>query len=175
MSDKNPNYLAIDPPDGKPVEDYSPPERRAEILQLLIEAGSPFAIKQCRLADRYGVHESTISRDMDRLRESVDHHLGADAKLTTRAVFEKTVRELQAEGEWKSAWDVVMDWSSWLADRGAIEREPMRSELDVRQATVDVAYRVVREGDPDEVLDADPGELGFSAAPAELPTGESDV
>jgi len=157
VTDNLPNYAAMEPPDDKPIGEYTTHERRAEILRLLKEAGSPFAIKQCRLAERYDVHESTISRDMDRLRESVDAYLGQDAKLTTRTLFEKTVRELQNDGEWKAAWDVVVDWNEWLADLGEQHREPRRSEVgvDVTSRHAEVAYTIVREGDADPLPTVD--------------------
>jgi hypothetical protein len=177
----------MEPPDGKPVKEYTTHERRAEILRVMKEAGSPFAVKQVRLAERYGVHESTISRDMDRLRESVDEFLGQDAKLTTRALLEKTVRELQNAGEWKAAWDVVMDWNEWLADLGEQHREPRRSEVgvDVTSRHAEVAYTIVREGDDEplptvdgaseagsEAIDYD--ELGFTSAPATIDVEASE-
>lgn len=190
MTDNLPDYARLESPAETPPEEYSTHERRAEILQLLIQAGSPTAVKQRRLADRYGVHESTVSRDMDRLRESVDDGLGDRAKLTTRTIFEKTVRELQNEGEWKAAWDVVMDWNEWLAEIGEQHREPRRSELavDMESRNVDVAYEVVRgeDGDPllaSEIEPVDTGEksgddvqavdgttddLGFAATPATI-------
>lgn len=171
MTDNLPNYAGMEPPDDTPPEGYTTHERRAEVLQLIERAGSPFAINQSRLAERYGVHRSTISRDMARLRESIDEHLGDDAKLLTRTLLEKTVRELQGEGEWKAAWDVVMDWNEWLAELGEQHREPDRSEVDVDVDSrhAEVAYKIVREDDA-PVLEADPetvdyDALGFTAAP----------
>lgn len=178
MSDDLPDYRAIEPPDGTPPVEYTHHERRAEILRHLIEAGSPFRVKQVRLADRYDVHESTISRDFDRIRESVGAHLGRDAQMTTRVLFEKTVRELQNEDEWKDAWDVVLDWNDWLGDIGEQHREPQRSEvdMDVDSRNVDVAYTVVREGDGEPLPTTTTGgeervdyeELGFTSDPAEI-------
>ena len=188
MTENLPNYAALEPPDEKPVADYTTPERRAEILRRLKDAGSPYAVKQVDLAERYGVHESTISRDMDRLRESVADHLGQEAKLTTQALLEKTVRELQAEGEWKAAWDVVMDWNEWLADLGEQDRAPRRSEIgvDITSRHAEVAYTIVREGEMDplpttegdadaEAVDYD--ELGFTSGPVavEVETEEAEA
>jgi len=177
MTDNLPNYAAMEPPEEKPSEEYTTTERRAAILQAIIAAGTPSAVNQRRLADRFAVHDSTVSRDVDRLRQSVDDNLGNDAKLTTRAIFERTVRELQAEGEWKQAWDVAMDWNSWLADIGEQHREPKKSALDVdmRSRSVDVAYEVVRDdsGDPlptTEDGDIDHDALGFTSGPAEIET-----
>jgi len=180
MTDELPDYTSIEPPEETAEEEYTHHERRAEILRLLTDAGSPSAIKQTRLADRYGVHDSTISRDMDRLRESVAQNMGNDAKLLTRVLFEKTVQELQAEGEWKDAWDVVMDWNDWLADLGEQHREPNRSELgvDVRSRQTEVSYTVVREGDQEDLPETEEGvdyaELGFTSAPAEIEVEPAD-
>lgn len=184
MSDTSPDYATVQPPAETPPSEYTCHQRRGEILQVIIEAGTPSAVKQTDLAERYDVHESTISRDMDRLREYAADALGRDAKLTTLSAFEKTVRELQREGEWKKAWDVVMDWNGWLADLGEQHREPRRSELgvDMRSTNVDVAYEIVREGDGDPLPTTDAGDdgeavdyddLGFTSAPVSIDVAET--
>jgi hypothetical protein len=66
---------------------------------------------------------------MDRLRSHVDNHLGREAKMTTRAAYVQTVQELQDDGEWKQAWDVIMEWNQWLQDIGKQETEPDRHEI----------------------------------------------
>jgi len=178
MTNNLPDYTSIEPPDGTPIEEYTTHERRAEILQLVERAGSPFGITQARLAERYGVHASTISRDMDRLRESVDEHLGRDAKLTTRALYANVVRDLLDADDWrakKAAWEVVRDWNDWLADLGEQHREPRQSEVDIDVRREELAYTIVREGD-DALPTTDDGDetrvdyeaLGFSSAPADV-------
>jgi len=163
-----PDYSSVEPPAEEAPESYDHHARRADILRRIREAGSPFAINQARLADRYDVHESTISRDMDRLRESIDSHLGQDAKLLTRTLLETTVRELHAEGEWKAAWDVVMDWNDWLADVGEQEREPDQLDVEMDARATEVSYTIVREA-PDLPTDEEGGvdydDLGFTQAP----------
>lgn len=79
MTDNLPDYTVLEPPDETPPTEYSTHQRRADVLQLVIEAGSPFVVNQSHLADKYDVHRSTISRDLDRLRESIDSQLGTDA------------------------------------------------------------------------------------------------
>lgn len=188
MTDNLPDYTSVKPPDGTPPEDLTTHERRAEILRLVERAGSPFAITQARLAERYDVHESTISRDMDRLRESVDEHLGRDAKLTTRSLYGKVVRELLEADDWrakKAAFDVVMDWNDWLADIGEQHREPRQSEVDVDVRREELAYTVVREGEVslptagDEDDSVDYEAIGFTNAPVSVdvdsPGGEGDA
>lgn len=179
MTDNLPDYSGLEPPDDTPPEEYSTHERRAALLQQVLDAGSPFAITQAREAERFDVHESTISRDMDRLRESVDELLGQNAKLTTRAVYESIISELLEETDWKAkkaAWDIVMDWNEWLADLGEQHREPQRSEVDVQSRHSEVSYQVVREGDAealpttndDASEDVDHDDLGFTSGPAEI-------
>jgi predicted ArsR family transcriptional regulator len=185
MSSDLPDYSALEPPAGTDPTDYTHHERRAEILRLITKAGTPTAINQSDLADRYGVHDSTISRDMDRLRESVNDHLGTSAKFTTRTLYQHVVEELLDEKDWKAtkaAWDVAMDWNDWLQEVGEQHREPDRLEADVRSRTTEVQYRVVR-GDPEADVDGDTPDsatttdtagyedLGFTAAPS----GEVDV
>jgi AcrR family transcriptional regulator len=177
MSDNLPDYTAVEPPDDKSMSEYDHHERRALLLRLIKHAGSPFAVNQADIAERCGVHRSTICRDMDALREAIAEHIGEDAKLTTRALFEKTVRELQNEGEWKAAWDVTMDWNNWLADIGEQEREPARVEADVRSAHAEVAYTVVRDGEDGELPTTEDGDvdheaLGFSKGPVAVEATE---
>lgn len=188
MTEDLPNYAALEPPEDKPIEEYTHHERRAELLHRIREAGSPFAITQAREADRFGVHRSTISRDMTRLRQAIDTHLGDEAKLTTRILFESIIEELLDEEDWKAtkaAWDIVMDWNDWLADVGVQHREPKQSSVDVEMQSrnLDVAYQVVHDGDSDSLPttttgDVDYEELGFTSGPSSIdvdsPGGESN-
>lgn len=192
MTDNLPNYAAMNPPAGTDIEDLSTHQRRALLLQVVQEQGGPSGVNQSRFADRCDVHRSTIARDMERLRESLDEHLGDDAKLTTRALFEKTIQDLHDADDWrasKAAWDVVMDWNDWLADVGEQHREPQKSQVDV-DADVrrsEIQYRVVREGDAvdagddSEETDGDGNEaptadeqLGFTATPASIELSDDE-
>lgn len=163
MGSNDPDYYQVDIPAQKDPEDYTYVERRAEILGLILDKGSPHGIKQARLADRYDVSPSQISQDMDRLRNHVEEHLGRQAKLTTRASYQKTVQKLQEEGEWKKAWDVIMDWNQWLQDTGHQEQEPDKHEIsgEIEQQTTEKKMLVgVDIGqfpgvDPDRMVGAD--------------------
>ena len=183
MTENLPDYSTINPPDEKPKPEFDHHERRADLLRRVITAGSPYAVNQSDLADEYAVDRSTICRDMKRLRESVDDALGADAKLTARAVFERVLEDLQDADDWrasKAAFDAVMDWQNWLAELGEQHREPNRSELDVdvRSRGVDVSYQVVREGEDEPLPTTDAGDgtgeqvdheaLGFTSGPAAI-------
>ena len=178
MTENLPDYSTIEPPEGKRSEEYTHHERRADLLREIVDAGSPFAINQSELAEDYGVDRSTVCRDMKRIRESVDDALGADAKLTARAVFERALEDFHEADDWRAsraAFEAAMDWQQWLADLGEQHREPNRSEVDVRSRNLDVSYQVVREGedDPLPTTEADDGTgeqvdyeaLGFTNGP----------
>lgn len=185
MTENQPDYSRIKPPDGKSPEEYTTHERRGDILQAIVESGEPSAVNQRELAEKYEVHESTVSRDMDRLRESITEHLGTDAKFTTRTLYQHVVQELLAEDDWratKAAWDVVQEWNDFLVSIGEQHREPQRSKLDVDMRSREVAYEVVRDGEGEplpttEAGDVDHEELGFTTGPAGIEvetTGEID-
>jgi hypothetical protein len=175
MADNLPDYASLKPPDDVPPEDYSCHERRADMLRLVVAAGTPGKIVQSDLAGRYDVHDSTISRDMDRLRESINEALGRDAALTSKSIFERVTQDLLNENDWrakKAAFDAVMDWNKWLQDIGEQERAPQKSEVDVRSRRSEISYQVVRSEDGDEDVtpapdldDVDGTEIGFSSVP----------
>ena len=189
MTPDLPDYTTVRVPDEKPPDEYTPHERRADLLRRCISAGSPYAVNQTDQAERYDVDRSTVSRDMKRLRESIGDTLGDDAKLTTKTIFERTLLDLRQADDWrasKAAFDCMMKWNDWLADLGLQEREPDRAEVDVRSRSVDVEYQIVREGeedplptDEDETVDHDA--LGFTSGPVgvgvdgEMGTGEESV
>lgn len=175
MSDL-PDYSGVTPPEEKEPVEYDHHERRGEIFDLIASRGDPSAVKQSQLAERYEVAESTISRDMDRIRESTSQHLGTSAKLTTRTLGQKVIRELLAADDWratKAAWDVHTDRLEVLFDLGELAREPDRAEVDVDvdARTTEVSYTVVRD-EPELPADGDGKvdyeDLGFSQAPASI-------
>lgn len=181
MTEKLPDYTTVEPPDDKLPEEYTTHERRADILQAIIEVGEPSAVNQRALSARYKVHESTVSRDMDRLRESINEHLGTDAKFTTRTLYQHVVRELLSEDDWratKAAWDVAQEWNEWLAEIGEQHREPKRSEVDVDVRSREVAYELVRDNHGDPLPTTDKGDvdyekLGFTSVPIESESSEA--
>lgn len=63
MTDNLPDYEAMNPSEDKAPEEYSTHERRAYVLREVLRTGSPFAVNQSRLAEKYNVHRSTVSQD----------------------------------------------------------------------------------------------------------------
>lgn len=122
------DYGQVEVPGEKPPEEYHYTERRAEILQLVLRAGGPPAVNQSTLAERYQVDPSTISRDLDRLSDSISSRLGQHIDLTVKSAFDKAVSELHSEGEHTEAFEVSLEYARWLGDRGAVDTEPVEVE-----------------------------------------------
>jgi AcrR family transcriptional regulator len=155
MVDHDYTQITPDPPDKDPTE-YSFVERRAEILDLVMEAGSHRKLNKLQLADRYDVSRRTIFYDFERLNEFLEETLGERAKMRTQVWFERIVDDLLDEGEHRDAWRTIMEWNEWLADRGAIETVPDQMEVDatVREASTEGSeYRIVSETDDDEYVE----------------------
>ena len=111
-----PDYAAVEVPTKDPSE-YSYVERRAELLQQILDLGHPAMINQTEQADRYGVSQQQISKDLDRLAEHVEASLGARRDLVTEAVFHRSIQGLLDNGEYRKAARTVADWNEWLVER----------------------------------------------------------
>jgi hypothetical protein len=125
------DYEAVNIPKQKPPNEYTYAERRAEILKLIQEAGHPKNVSRTRLGERYGVTHGQISQDIDRLQTFIQENI--DEKRVdsiTETVYQKAVSELMENGEYKDAVKAVESWNEWLMDRGKVEKEPDKHEVD---------------------------------------------
>lgn len=124
------DYGRVSIPQGKPPSEYSYQERRAEIYAMMDEKGTPDLDQtQASLADRYDVCQQQISKDFDRIRDSMRAHIGKDAELRAEMIYGKAVRELQEDGQWFQAAKVADMWNDWLFDVGAVDRAPEKAEV----------------------------------------------
>ena len=111
----HPNYEALEIPTKQPSE-YSYAERRAELLQQVNDLGHPALINQSQEAERYGVSQQQISKDLDRLAEYVDENLGRRRELVTESVYQRCITGLLEEGEYRKAAQTVSEWNEWITE-----------------------------------------------------------
>ena len=138
MTDET-NYRRVSIPEQKPPGEYHWTERRAEILQLVEEAGHPRKINQARLAERYGVSTAQICKDMKRLRKFITENIDEErVDAITETVYQKAVSELMDQGEYKDAVKAVESWNDWLMDRGKVDKEPDKHEVDGSGIVIDL-------------------------------------
>jgi len=114
----SPDYTAVEVPTTKPPEEFSYQERRADLLQQIRDLGHPSMINQVEAADRYGVSQSQISKDLSRLAESVREHIvDRDRRaFTVDAVVRRSIQGLLEEGEYRQAAQTALDWDEWITE-----------------------------------------------------------
>ena len=115
------DYRTVEIPDEKPRNDFSYTQRRAEILDVMREVGHPDRVRQAKLADQYGVNQSTISRDLTALAEYADDTLGDRRTFVSQLAFDRAIRGLLEEEEWRKVAQTVKDWNEWIDDHKALE------------------------------------------------------
>jgi hypothetical protein len=114
---ESPDYAAVEIP-SKPPAEYTYHERRAELLRFIRELGHPSRINQVEMADRYEVSQSQISKDLDRIAESVrDHVVDRDHRaFTVDTVVRRSIQGLLDEDEYRKAAKTAMEWDGWLTE-----------------------------------------------------------
>lgn len=182
MSDETPDYAELTPPADRAASEYTWQERRAEIFQLIEEAGHPRNLRrnQNELADRYGVSQQQISKDIKRLREYQKDRAGDWAISTTRWLGDKTVHEiiehagklkdqaqkLEQAGEhskaaqlretaanlWSDALNSQMEYNDFLFQLGKLEEAPDEIHIsgDAGEAYMSMLREAHEEQQPDE-------------------------
>ena len=136
---KETDYRSVEIPEDKPPSEYHWTERRAEILTLIEEAGHPAKISPTRLAERYGVSKGQISQDKSRLQEYIVSNID-ETKVDgiTETVYQKSIKELMDNGEYKDAVKAVESWNDWLMNRGKVDKEPDKHEVDGPGLVIDL-------------------------------------
>ncbi len=115
-SSNEPDYSAVSVPTKAPTE-YTYVERRAELLQLVEQAGHPRALNQAELADRYGVSQQQISKDFDRLDEYIRAHLGRRRDLQIGSVLKRCMTGALEEGDYNAARRAAEAYDQYLDRR----------------------------------------------------------
>lgn len=117
-----PDYSAVDlPSEGR--RQYSYVERRAELLQLIREAGHPAELNQTELAEQYGVSQQQISKDIDRLATYIRAQYNDRDRRAFRvdAVVNRCIRGLLDDAKYRKAAKTAMEYDDWITEFHDIE------------------------------------------------------
>lgn len=119
-----PDYSTVEIPAAKPAEEFTYQERRAGLLQQIRDLGHPSMLNQAEEADRFGVSQQQISKDLDRIAESVREHLADRGRraLSVDAVVQRSIRGLLEEEEYRKAARTAMEYDEWVTEWNDIER-----------------------------------------------------
>ncbi|MFD1513031.1 hypothetical protein [Halomarina rubra] len=144
--------MSLDP--SKPTEDYSPDERRKDLLDRVKEAGTPAALPaQARLAEQYGVSQPTISRDLSAISTWVAENIGDRHALTTYAAFERSLQGALDAEEWEAASRIAKRRADWIEGRNGHDA-PVDDVPDHRDPNATLDYEIVTDdGDADAEAD----------------------
>ena len=133
FGDSNPDFAGVEIPATKPPDEFSAEERRAELLEIITDAGHPSRVNQTELAERYGVSQPMIHKDFDVLAEHVRDRVGERHELEIESVFRRSIQGLLDEGEWRKAAQTAKDYSDWMSKRRDLK--DLQEELDlIKQA-----------------------------------------
>ena len=130
-----PDYSAVDLP-SKDRTEYNYIQRRAELLQLIEEAGEPSALNQTEWAEKFGVSQSQISKDFNRLATHVrDRMIDRDRRaFVVENVVRRSIWGLLDNEEYRKAAQTAMDYDDWIHDfHDAAEFERRLDELEAQQ------------------------------------------
>jgi len=181
-----PTYNEIEVPPGKDPTDYTYHERRAELLEFIIEAGHPDMLNRTKFADRYGCDKSRITRDIQTLEDEIDEELLSDAEFITSIVFRKGIRKKMDNGDIMEAAELAEKMNDWLQETGRQDTvaDEMNVNLDAqiekeeRKALVGVDLTEFEGVDADQLVGVDAEDLSgeraeLDADAAEIPLEEN--
>lgn len=134
FGDTEPDYAGVEIPATKPPAEFTVEERRAELLQIITQAGHPSRVNQTELAERYGVTQPMIHKDLDVLSEHVRGRVGDRHELEIESVFRRSIQGLLDDEEWRKAAQTAKDYSDWMTERSDLEDLQEELEL-IKQAT----------------------------------------
>lgn len=143
------DYASIKLDPNKPMEQYDTYERRAFILKMIEESGSPYTVNVALLAEKFRVHHSIVYVDIKILGAYYRERLSDTVEFDTDAFYAKAVKELRAKGNFKLAAQIIKDRNEWLFMRGVLRKEPekvVNLTISPESLWADFQARLQREG-----------------------------
>lgn len=123
------DYMSVKEPTDKPFSQYNYIERRANLLRETLSVGSSRLLNRTKLADKFNVAISTISRDIDRVDEYMANNIDeTKGKALINTAFTRIYHQLLGQGELKDAWKVLKEFKDYLHDIGVIKKEAEQIE-----------------------------------------------
>lgn len=129
MSD--PDYRQLSPPENKPPDEYTWSERRAELYDMIEQAGHYRNLERSQrdLGRRYGVSHTTIRNDINAILEQCGKQLGDVAKAELDTIKTRAVQHLLEENKPDKAYYLMMNHYETLMEAGIKEKAPDKTEL----------------------------------------------
>jgi hypothetical protein len=123
------SYKTILPDADKPLEAYTATERRAYLLDRIVEAGHPDLVSRQAMGERFGVSPQQVSKDIRNLALDLRDGATEDFELLFETVIRKGVKEKMRDGDLEDALTFLREWKSWLFRSGRREEAADKHEL----------------------------------------------
>lgn len=136
---ETPDYAAVDVPTTKPPAEFTAEERRAALLRSITDLGHPSMLNQTEAAERYGVSQPMISKDLDIIADHVAERLGDRHELEVESVFRRSIRGLLEDQEWRKAARTAKEYADWMTERNDLTE--LEDELDLIKQAMDLEER----------------------------------
>jgi len=172
-----PNYRALSAPDHKEPEEYTWPERRAEIYDAIDEVGHYRNLEktQYEIAERYDVGQSTIRDDIQKVNDWMAENVGQTATAELTQLKNKAVQALIDQDRYKE-YRLMHEHVEMLAEVAdtpiikAAERQEIKQEqkmdvdmgVDISARGPEVAYQVVHAAEEEDLPTDEDGEILYS-------------
>lgn len=115
--------IPLPDPSNKPYKDWNVNERRAYIVKNLGEKWSmPSEIPRVDLGNKFDVHYSQISKDVDIIKEAIDENLGHELTSFLEPLLKEAMIELSEEDPYKTLKG-ANEFTEWLDTVGGIENQ----------------------------------------------------
>lgn len=143
------NYHEVHIPDEKDKKDYTTDERRAYVLQKIIDAGIPSNINLTEIANETGVSTQQVHKDKEIVGDWMSNNLDRDFDEMADSVMRWATRKAIEEEDYRQARRGISEWQSFLQDEGEKDKQP--DKLVISDDDSEVGYEVVEEdSDSDE-------------------------
>lgn len=131
MTQREPNYRELSPPEDTDPADYSWAERRAELYDMIERAGHYRNLQrsQRELARRYDVSTSTVNKDIRKVNAWIAERLGENAEAELETLKNRAVQKLIDEGDEDKAFYLMKNYWETLLESGAKERAPEEVDM----------------------------------------------
>jgi len=137
--------IPVPDPEENPYSRWTAPERKAYLLRLIMERGSPSMISRTEEAHRFKLSIARISQDLSCLDQYIAKSLD-QVKVHSMVIanFSRAHRHLLEDGQYEKAFNLAMTFTGYLASLGIIEKAPSRHELEV-SGGLEIVFQTVKE------------------------------
>lgn len=142
--------ISVPDPEKKPMTRWTAKERKAYLLQLIMQRGSSSMICRTEMAERFQISIARISQDLKALDYWIADNIdGKRVHSLVIANFTRAHQKLLEDEKYERAFNLALTFTGYLAQLGIIEKAPSRHELEVTGG-LEIVFQTVQQQDSQE-------------------------